>query len=152
MHFPRPLSPQEARRLLPQEGKSETCEFLGVTPDGGRAQKGDGVVKRKTAAARGPRSLKRLATWCRAQRPYPVAGQPEQLGPKLRGQFAYEAITGNLRTVQALRVAVAQGWRTWLTRRSPRRGMTWERVARALQRSPLPVVRVVRPSAVTERT
>jgi len=149
IHFTRPLYPQEARRLLQQEGKSETFEFLGFTHYWGRSQKGYWVVKRKTAASRFTRSLKRIAEWCREHRHYPVAWQHEQLVPKLRGHFAYYAITGNLRTVQAFRVAVAQVWRKWLNRRSQRRGMTWERFARALQRYPLPVVRVVRSSAVT---
>ena len=69
--------------------------------------------------------------------------------PKLRGYFAYYAITGNLRTVQAFRFAAAQVWRKWLNRRSQRRGMPWERFARVLQRYPLPAVRVVRLPAVS---
>ena len=106
------------------------------------------MVKRKTAAARFTRSLKRIADWCREHRHSPVAWQHEQLVPKLRGYFAYYAITGNLRTVQAFRFAAAQVWRKWLNRRSQRRGMPWERFARVLQRYPLPAVRVVRPPAV----
>jgi RNA-directed DNA polymerase len=149
LRFTRPLYPQEARRLQQPEEQSETFEFLGFTHYWGRSQQGSWVVKRKTAGARFTRSLRRIAQWCREHRHYPVAWQHEQLVPKLRGYFAYYAITGNLRTVQAFRFAVAQVWRKWLNRRSQRRGMLWERFARVLQRYPLPVVRVVRLSAVS---
>ena len=46
-------------------------------------------------------------------------------------------------------LAKQRQWRKWLNRRSQRRGMLWERFARVLQRYPLPVVRVVRLSAVS---
>ena len=78
-----------------------------------------------------------------------MAWQHEQLVLKVRGHFTYYGITGNLRTVQTFRLAVAQVWRKWLNRRSQRRRMTWERFTRVLQRYPLPVVRVVRLSAVS---
>jgi group II intron reverse transcriptase/maturase len=149
IRFTRPLYPKEARRLQQPEGKSETFEFLGFTHYWGRSQKGYWVVKRKTAAARCTRSLKRIAQWCRDHRHFPVAWQHEQLVPKVRGHCTYYGITGNLRTVQAFRLAVAQVWRKWLNRRSQRRGMTWERFTRVLQRYPLPAVRVVRSSAVS---
>jgi group II intron reverse transcriptase/maturase len=149
LRFTRPLYPQEARRLQQPEGESETFEFLGFTHYWGRSQQGSWVVKRKTAATRFTRSLRRIAEWCREHRHSPVAWQHEQLVPKLRGYFAYYAITGNLRTVQAFRFAVAQVWRKWLNRRSQRRGMPWERFARVLQRYPLPAVRVVRLPAVS---
>jgi RNA-directed DNA polymerase len=149
LRFTRPLYPQEAQRLQQPEVKPETFEFLGFTHYWGRSQKGAWVVQRKTAAARFTRSLKRIAEWCRTHRHYPVAWQHEQLGPKVRGHFTYYAITGNLRTVQTFRLAVARVWRKWLNRRSQRRGMTWERFARACQRYPLPAVRVVRSPAVT---
>ena len=73
-----------------------------------------------------------------------MARQHEQLVPKLRGYFAYYAITGNLRTVEAFRFAVEQVWRKWLNRRSQRQGMDWEKFARLRQRYPLTAVRVVR--------
>jgi RNA-directed DNA polymerase len=73
-----------------------------------------------------------------------VAWQHEQLVPKLRGHFAYYAITGNLRTVEAFRFAAEHVWRKWLNRRSPRQGMDWAKFVRLRQRYPLPAVRVVR--------
>jgi RNA-directed DNA polymerase len=107
------------------------------------------VVRHKTVSARFTRALKRIAEWCREHRHYPVAWQHEQLGPKLRGYFAYYAITGNLRTVQAFRFAVEQMWRKWLNRRSQRQGMDWAKFARLRRRYPLPAVRVVRLPAVS---
>jgi len=85
LRFMRPLYPQEARRLQQPEEQSETCEFLGFTHYWGRSQQGSWVVKRKTAAARFTRSLKRIAEWCREHRHSSVAWQHEQLVPKLRG-------------------------------------------------------------------
>jgi len=149
IRFTRPLYPTEARRLQQQDVKPETFEFLGFTHYWGRSQKGYWVVKRKTAATRFTRSLKRIAEWCRDHRHYPVAWQHAQLVPKVRGHFAYYGITGNLRAVQTFRFAVEQVWRKWLNRRSQRHGMTWERFARVRQRYPLPAVRVVRSPAVT---
>jgi RNA-directed DNA polymerase len=144
IRFTRPLYPKEAQRLLQAEGPPETFEFLGFTHYWGRSRQGYWAVMRKTASARFTRSLRRIAEWCREHRHYPVAWQHEQLVPKLRGYFAYYAITGNRRTVQAFRFAVERVWRKWLNRRSQRQGMDWGKFDRVRHRYPLPAVRVVR--------
>jgi RNA-directed DNA polymerase len=149
IRFLRPPAFPATKRHAPVEGAPETFEFLGFTHYWGRSRMGKWVVKRKTAATRFTRSLKRIAEWCREHRHYPVAWQHEQLVLKLRGYGAYYAITGNLRQVQAFRYAVECLWRKWLNRRSQRRDMPWERFLRLLQRYPLPTMRIVRPVAVS---
>jgi RNA-directed DNA polymerase len=148
IRFTRPLYPKDAGRLAQQEGPAETFEFLGFTHYWGRSRQGYWAVKRKTAAVRFTRSLKRITEWCRAHRHYPIAWQHEQLVPKLRGYIAYYAIPGNLRRVQTFRLAVEWVWRKWLNRRSQRQGMDWAKFDRVRQRYPLPAVRVVRVPAV----
>jgi len=148
IRFTRPLYPNAAGRLSQQEVPPETFEFLGFTHYWGRSRQGYWVVKRKTAAARFTRSLKRITEWCRVRRHYPVAWQHEQLVPKLRGYIAYYAIPGNLRRVQTFRLAVERVWRKWLNRRSQRQGMDWAKFDRVRKRYPLPAVRVVRVPAV----
>ena len=149
IRFLRPPALLETHRRSPADGALVTFEFLGFTHYWGRSRLGKWVVKRKTAASRFTRSLKRIAEWCREHRHYPVPWQHEQLVLKLRGYGAYYAITGNLPLVRAFRDAVERLWCKWLNRRSQRRDMPWERFARLLQRYPLPVMRIVRLAAVS---
>ena len=148
IRFTRPPYPDQEHRHQ-QEGGPETFEFLGFTHYWGRSRQGHWVVKRKTAAARFTRSLRRIAKWCRQHRHHKVAWQHQQLVPKLRGHYAYYGITGNLRALQSFRLEVERVWRKWLNRRSQRRGMRWERFARLVKRYPLPSARVVYSRAVT---
>ncbi len=127
------------------EGKPDTFDLLGFTHFWGRSRTGKRVVRRKTAASRFRRTIKRIGEWCRTNRHIRVVEQHQHLTQALRGHDAYYGITGNWRALSALRNQVERIWRKWLDRRSRKARMSWERFKRLLLRLPLPAARVVHP-------
>lgn len=112
--------------------------FLGLTHYWEQSRQGQWVVKRKTAADRFGRVVKRIARWCRLNRHQPVPWQHQHLSHQLRGHDAYYGITGNGDALRRLRYEVARAWQKWLNRRSHRAAMSWERFQVLLSRYPLP--------------
>jgi group II intron reverse transcriptase/maturase len=127
----------EVRDNHPKKG-SRSFDFLGFTHYWGLSRKGYWVVKRKTAADRFSRTLKRLSQWCRVYRHWPVDWQHEKLTLKLRGHDAYFGISGNLLALRRLRREFEREWRKWLDRRGHRSRMDWDRFKLLLKRYPLP--------------
>jgi RNA-directed DNA polymerase len=133
------FAPPSARLAEPGRGKAPgSFEFLGFTHYWGKSRRGGWVVKRKTAAGRFGRAVKRIAQWCRVHRHQPVVGQHQHLVVQLRGHDAYYGITGNGQALRRLRYEAARLWQKWLSRRSHRAAMPWERFHLLLQRYPLP--------------
>jgi RNA-directed DNA polymerase len=122
---------------------SRSFDFLGFTHYWTRSLRGSWVVKRKTAASRFRRTLKRLSEWCQRNRHRPVAWQHERLVKALRGHYNYFGVVGNWTALDRLHRAVRVIWRKWLNRRSQHNHMPWERFAQLLKRYPLlaPVMR-----------
>jgi len=118
-------------------------DLLGFTHYWGRSRKGRWIIKRKTAKARLARAVHRVGQWCRYQRHWPVPVQHAALTRQLLGHYAYYGITGNASALWRFHRQVERGWRKWLSRRSNRSGMGWERFRRLLIRYPLPPPRVV---------
>lgn len=145
-------------RLLPfrrprhwSEGKgrdAEGCEpgtfdFLGFTHVWSRSVKKNWYVRRRTAKSRFKRALRTLSDHCRRIRHWRVADQHASLSRKLKGHDAYYGITGNAPMLRVLRKKLERIWRRNLRRRSQRRGLSWQRFWRLLDRYPLPQARVV---------
>ena len=128
-----------------------TFDLLGFTHFWSRSRTGHWVVKRRTAADRLRRAIRKIADWCRWNRHRPIAEQHQTLWQKLLGHFAYYGITGNGGALQQFRDAVLGLWRKWLSRRSRGNSMSWDHFTRLLKRYPLPAAVVVhsvcRPSA-----
>ena len=118
-------------------------DFLGFTHIWALSQKGNWVVRQRTAASRLRRAVRSIAQWCRSNRHLPIAEQQRVLSQKVRGHFAYYGITGNSTALSRFRTAAENCWRKWLSRRNRERGSTWDAFARLLRRYPLPAVRVV---------
>jgi hypothetical protein len=136
-----------------------------------------GAVKRKTAADRFSRALRRIAEWCRTHRHHAVkeqcpqvrtsegAGRPGRaLCLKVQGHFGYYGITGNSKALDNFRYRVRHVWRKWLSRRSQTAQIKWDRFAllpgalapdvgparcAGEQRYPLPPARLAHPLRVT---
>ncbi len=125
-----------------------TFDLLGFTHYWARSRKGSWVVKRKTAADRFRRALKRIADWCRDHRHEPVREQWAALRRKLLGHFEYFGVIGNSNALGNLRHQTTRVWRKWLGRRSQKAWLSWEKMERLLQRYPLPQPRI-RPSPAT---
>ena len=115
-----------------------TFDLLGFTHFWGRSRKGTWVVKRRTAADRLRRAIRRIADWCRVNRHVPISEQHQTLGQKLLGHFRYYGITGNYEALRRFRDAVTGLWRKWLSRRSRGAPFSWDRFNLLLKRYPLP--------------
>ncbi len=134
-----------------REERPETFDFLGFTHYWAKSRNGNWVVKRKTQRGRFTRTLKRIAAWCREHRHDPVAEQHKVLSAKLRGHDAYFGVTGNSRALGALRHWVERIWRTWLSRRSSKASINWEKMGRILVRYPMPKPRIHRRGEPAQR-
>jgi RNA-directed DNA polymerase len=126
----------------PREGRPGTFDFLGFTHYWGRTLKGNWAVKRKTAGGRLSRSLNSVRQWCRKHRDLAVKEQCVALARKLRGHFAYYGITGNIEGLKSFRYHVTRAWHKWLSRRSNKARMPWERFGELERRYPLPPARL----------
>jgi RNA-directed DNA polymerase len=122
--------------------RSGTFDLLGFTHYWARSRKGYWVVKQKTAADRFRRALKSIANWCRRYRHTAVRAQWIALKRKLLGHFGYFGITGNFRALRNFRHRVCGVWRKWLSRRSQRARIPWEKMNRLLEHYPLPQPRI----------
>lgn len=123
--------------------RSETFDFLGFTLHWGVSRRGYPIVKRKTAAPRLRRALRRVWLWCRNHRHAPIKAQHAALTAKLNGHYGYFGVTGNARALQRFHYEVRRAWQVWLARRGGKRRMTWERYVALLAYYPLPNPRVV---------
>jgi group II intron reverse transcriptase/maturase len=130
-------------RTSDDDGDAGTFDLLGFTHHWGLSRNGKWIVKRRTASDRLGRALKRVSEWCRTHRHRPVAAQWKSLGQKLRGHFAYYGITGNSGAIHCFRLEVTNIWRKWLSRRSQRARVTWERMTKLMERYPLPPATIV---------
>jgi RNA-directed DNA polymerase len=134
---------------VPREDRPGTFDFLGFTHYWGRTLKGTWTVKRKTAKDRFRRSLRSIAEWCRKHRHLSLPEQQGALTAKLRGHFAYYGITGNSQSLSHFRHHVRRAWHKWLSRRSGKAYITWERFSELERRYPLPPARLSRARQVT---
>ncbi len=62
---------------------------------------------------------------------------------KVREHFAYYGIRGNMKALQVFRYRVERTWIKWLSRRSQKAQITWDRGHQLLQRLPLPMPKIV---------
>lgn len=115
-----------------------TFDLLGFTHFWGKSRKGFWVIKRKTAKNRFSNALKRVAEWVRANRHKPIDEQHKMLCLKLKGHFEYYGITGNSFALASFRWRARHIWKKWLSRRSQKAWITWEKMNRKLERFPLP--------------
>ena len=98
-----------------------------------------------------PRGMRRdgLNEWCRSHRHDPVKLQHQMLRAKMLGHYNYYGRSGNFRSVAAFAREVERIWQRWLSRRSQRALLSWERFKRHLRNYPLPKPRL--PRSVTGR-
>jgi RNA-directed DNA polymerase len=121
-----------------------TFDLLGFTHYWAKSRKGRWVIQRKTARSRLRRAITTIAAWCRRNRHLPVDEQHRTLQQKLQGHYAYYGVTGNSRSLWRCYVETQHNWRKWLSRRSQKSYLDWERYRALLKRLPLPPPRVVR--------
>ena len=72
-----------------------------------------------------------------------IAEQHHRLCRMLEGHFAYFGITGNYPRLATVVHWARRIWRKWLSRRSWKSYVNWERFLRLAERYPLPAPRIV---------
>ena len=130
------------RRPSDTGSRPGSFSFLGFTHYWGRSRRGAWMPMRKTAKERFNRGLRSLNRWMRAARHVPLEKQVKTLGRKLAGHFNYYGIAGNSRSITSFAYRARCLWRKWLSRRSQRGRLTWEKFNRLLLRYPLPPARL----------
>jgi group II intron reverse transcriptase/maturase len=106
---------------------SGSFDFLGFTLFWGRSRRGNWVVKWKTAKSRLSRAITAIRQWCRTWRHRPVDEQHRMLSAKLRGHYAYFGVTFNSRSLWLVFREAQCAWRKWLSRRSRKARISWEK-------------------------
>ena len=110
------------------EGKPEVFNFLGFTHMCGKTRKtGRFIVKRKTIQQRLSTKLRELKGELRRRWHQPVAEVGKWLRAVVQGYFNYQAVPGNMDSLNSFRAQVIWRWYRALRRRSQRDRMTWER-------------------------
>ena len=71
-----------------------------------------------------------------------MSEQWQTLKRKLLGHYAYYGVIGNLRSFRALRYQARRAWQKWLSRRSQKSTVSWDRMQQLLERYPLPEPRI----------
>jgi RNA-directed DNA polymerase len=141
--FTRPPRGGHSRRRRDVTTWPGSVDLLGFTLYWAKSRRGNWVVKRKTASDRLSRALTRINTWCRANRHARMGWQHQQLAQKLRGHYGYYGTSTNSRRLAQFRYGVIRIWRKWLSRRSQRGSIRWDRFHEFLKRHPLPQVKIV---------
>jgi group II intron reverse transcriptase/maturase len=143
IRFTRPPRGGTPRRRRESPTWPGSVDLLGFTLYWGKSRQGNWGVKRKTASDRLSRALKRINTWCRENRHAQVGWQHQKLAQKLRGHYGYYGVTTNSRCLAQCRYGVIRIWRKWLSRRSQRSSIRWDRFHDFLKRYPLSQVKIV---------
>jgi hypothetical protein len=122
-----------------------TCDFFGVTHSWTQSRQGFWVSNRRTARKRLRRTKKSLWRWCRTQRHAPLPSPYQMLCAQLRGPVQYYGMRGTCRRLEAVRRFAEHAWRSWLSRRRSKKAMGWEKCAKRMQPSILPIPRLGHP-------
>lgn len=121
-----------------------TFDMLGFTLYWGRSRRDNWVIRRKTASSRLSRALSRIDDWCRWNRHEPIRHQHWMLVQKVRGHDGYYGVTGNIAALSQFHREVGRRWHKWLSRRSRKAKLTWEKMQRTVMANfPLPPPRIV---------
>ncbi len=126
------------------KGKGKgTFDFLGFTFYWSKSRRGYWVIKKKTIGKRLSRYMKRMWRWCRANRHEPIKEQYRTLCTKLRGYYQYFGVRSNYKPLEVVFEHVEKAWRFWLSRRSHKGGISWEKFEKIRASFPLPRPRIV---------
>lgn len=128
------------RRPDQRQDEPPTFDFLGMKHYWAQNRSGKWVIKRKTIGKRLTRKLREIWLWCRENRHEPVEWQRQRLSSRLAGYYNYHGIPCNYRALARLLRGVRKAWRYWLSRRSQRAFMPWDKFDRLF---PLPQPHIV---------
>jgi group II intron reverse transcriptase/maturase len=125
-----------------ERGSRNTFNFLGFKHFWGKSLRGNDIIVRKTSSKSFCKGIKAIHEWIKRNRHRPVAEQCKALSAKLAGHFNYFGITGNSRRLEAFKDRVQIIWHYWLSRRSNRSWITWDKFNLFLLIYPLPRAKI----------
>jgi RNA-directed DNA polymerase len=117
--------------------KRATFGFLGFTFYNRLSKAGKYTVGCRTQSRRLNNAMNRVTTWCKENRHQNVEWQARYLNAMLRGHYNYYGVTGNFKSVAAFYRHTVKMWHRYLSRRSQRAYIKWERFVRTLEKYPL---------------
>lgn len=118
-------------------GKPGTFDFLGFSHYWGRNRGGRWVPKTQTSKQRLSRSLVKVNDWLKRHRHAHVSVHCAHLNRILRGHYQYYGTTGNSRQIASFYHWTRRLWKKWLSRRSQKARLDWEKFKRIVRRNPL---------------
>ena len=86
--------------------------------------------------------MKSLWQWCRNHRHDSLRDQYKMLCLKLRGHYQYYGIRNNYQMLQVVKDRAEKAWRYWMSRRSSKSSIRWDKFERLRQSFPLPKPRI----------
>ena len=125
------------------QGGRGTFDFRGFTFYWARSRKGYWVTMQKTARKRLRRAQKAVWQWCRDHRHWPLVLQQKHLRLMLLGHYQYYGVRGNYRQLEKLKRFAEVAWRFWLSRRTRKGLIPWDKFARLKAIFRLPKPRVI---------
>ena len=87
--------------------------------------------------------MKNVWEWCHQNRHQPLREQYRMLCLKLKGHYQYYGITGNYAMMRVLYKHAEKAWRYWLSHRSTKGGIPWEKFGMLNLVYPLPGPKIV---------
>ena len=127
-----------------EDGKGNgTFDFLGFTFYWSKSRRGYWVIKKKTMRKRLSRFMKGLWRWCRDNRHEPLKEQHKTLCLKLRGHYQYYGVRSNYKALEVIFEFAEKAWRYWLSRRSHKGGIRWEKFEKVRASFPFPKPMIV---------
>ena len=124
-------------------GGQGSFDFLGFTHYWAKTRRGYWVIKRKTVGKRLRRFMKAIWTWCRENRHAPLQEQHRTLCTTLRGYYQYYGIRGNFKMLEVIFEQTERAGRYWLSRRSHKGHIRWQKFGVSLQKLALPKPRIM---------
>jgi group II intron reverse transcriptase/maturase len=122
--------------------KPETFDFLGFTHQCARSRRGKFTVHVKTMKKRLRRAFKAIVDWCKEHRHDLVTEQQAKLNAKLCGHYQYYGRSSNYRSLWQFHRGVRRIWKTWLSRRTRGKTLTWKVYEQLLNLHPLLLPRI----------
>lgn len=117
--------------------KRVTFNFLGFTLYNGISRQGKYIVGCRTQSQRLSASMNKVTMWCKENRHQAIAWQARYLNAMLQGHYNYYGVTNNFKSVAAFYRHVIKVWHRYLSQRSQRAKLAWEKYMRILNDYPL---------------
>ena len=100
-------------------------------------------MQRRTASTRLRRTKKLRGRWGRSNRHAPLQYQYQRLCSQLRGHCQSYGMQGNFRLLEEVRRFAERAWRYWLSRRSSKSALKWDKFEKLMRTYILPIPRIV---------